>query len=133
MKTTFWLGLTLCVVTSVILVSAIARSCELPPPIWLRSIAGADKDTGAVAGSVTLEAVVSDEVKVTGVEFLVDGKVLATDTEAPYSVVWDTTKVANGEHSVQARGNVAEGAAVVSKPLKVVVANQASTDTSPSQ
>jgi len=79
-----------------------------------------------LTGTVTLEAVLADKVKVTSVDFLVDGKLLATDKEAPYSVEWDTSKVADGEHSLQARGNVAEGVTIVSKPLKVTVANGAS-------
>jgi hypothetical protein len=97
--------------------------CELPP-IWPRILVGGAPVTGAVSGTVTIEAVVSNKVQVTAVDFLVDDKVIGTDKEAPYSVVWDTTTVTNGEHLVKAQADLAKGTSVVSKPLKVTVANK---------
>ena len=56
-----------------------------------------------VAGTTIVSASASDNVGVTGVQFLVDGAALgAEDTTAPYSVSWDTTTVAAGSHTVSA-------------------------------
>jgi hypothetical protein len=97
--------------------------CELPP-IWPRITANGAPVTGGVSGCVTIEAGVLPKLKVTSVEFLVDDKVIGKDAEAPYSVVWDTTTVANGEHVVKAKAYLDGGTSVVSKPLKVTVANK---------
>lgn len=74
-----------------------------------------------VAGSIDLAARASDDTGVTRVEFLVDGAVVGVGVSAeqagPYTFHWNTTTVATGSHTVQARaqdaaGNVATSAAV---------------------
>ena len=46
-----------------------------------------------VSGTVTLTATAADNVKVVGVQFLLDGNSLgAEDTKAPYGVSWNTTR-----------------------------------------
>ncbi len=67
--------------------------------------------------TVTLSATASDDVSVTRVEFYVGGTLVGTDTSAPYSVTWDSTRVANGTHILTAKaydaaGNVGTGAGV---------------------
>jgi hypothetical protein len=42
-------------------------------------------------------------VAVSRVDFLVDGTVVGSDGSAPYSVVWDSSSVADGNHTVSAR------------------------------
>ena len=50
----------------------------------------------ALSGSVMLTADATDDTGVTRVEFLVDGRLIATDTTAPYEVAWDSTGTSNG-------------------------------------
>src|SRR6266702_4425418 len=59
-----------------------------------------------VSGTISVSADASDDVGVAGVQFLLDGAALgAEDTAAPYSVALDTTKVANGSHTLAATVN----------------------------
>jgi hypothetical protein len=63
-----------------------------------------------VSGQTTLSADASDDVAVAGVQFKLDGANLGSeDTSAPYSVGWDTTKVANGQHTLRAVARDAAG------------------------
>ena len=58
--------------------------------------------------SVTVSADASDDI--VGVQFKLDGANLgAEDTSAPYSIVWDTTGVANGPHTLTAVARDAAG------------------------
>ncbi|TXH47266.1 MAG: hypothetical protein E6Q92_00875 [Burkholderiaceae bacterium] len=78
--------------------------------------------TVSLAGSASgttqnFTATASDNVGVTKVEFWLDGALNATDTASPYTLALDTTKVANGTHSMVAKaydaaGNVASSTAV---------------------
>ncbi|MBI3466479.1 MAG: Ig-like domain-containing protein [Planctomycetes bacterium] len=64
----------------------------------------APADGATVAGTVELTATASDNVGVVGVQFLLDGvPVGAEDTTAPYTLSWDATTVANGQHTISAR------------------------------
>ncbi|HEU4407934.1 MAG TPA: S8 family serine peptidase, partial [Polyangiaceae bacterium] len=77
----------------------------------------APADGATVAGTVTLEADASDNVGVTRVSFFVNNAFLGTDTEAPFSLAWNTTLGGNGAHAVVAKafdagGNVGSSAAV---------------------
>src|SRR5262249_10685357 len=54
-------------------------------------------------GTVTVSATASDNVRVAGVQFKLDGANLgAEDTAAPYSVSWNTLTAANGPHTLTA-------------------------------
>jgi hypothetical protein len=58
---------------------------------------------GAVEGPVTIEASASDNVAVVSVEFKVDGvSIGAPDTAAPFTLVWNSTGVADGAHTITA-------------------------------
>lgn len=78
----------------------------------------APAEGATVSGSsVALSADASDGSAVAGVEFLVDGTVVGTDTSSPYSINWNTTTIADGSHSLAARatdgvGNVTTSGAV---------------------
>jgi hypothetical protein len=82
-----------------------------------------------VAGAaVTVSANASDNVGVTGVQFLLDGAALgAPDTTAPYSIVWDTTTAANGPHALSARASDAAGNTATASAVSVTVSNAANT------
>lgn len=63
-----------------------------------------------LSGQTTLSANASDNVAVTGVQFLVDGNAVGTeDTTAPYSITFDTTTLADGSHTFSARARDAAG------------------------
>lgn len=57
------------------------------------------------------------------VEFLVDGTVIATDTTAPYEASWDTSKVADGAHSLTARTVDSANVSATSTAVSVTVLN----------
>jgi outer membrane biosynthesis protein TonB len=78
----------------------------VPPAISLSSVA-----TGAVvAGTVTVAADASDDIAVAGVQFLIDGTPLGDEqVSAPYEVMWTTTDVADGPHTVTAVARDAAG------------------------
>jgi hypothetical protein len=57
-----------------------------------------------VSGTVQINAVASDDRGVvTKVEFYIGGTLLGTDTTAPYSWSWDTTKANVGTYQLKAR------------------------------
>jgi hypothetical protein len=78
-----------------------------------------------VSGSaVTVSATASDNVGVAGVQFKVDGANLgAEDTSGAYSLVWDTSAVPNGSHTLAAIARDAAGNTTTSAPVTVTVAN----------
>ena len=84
---------------------------------------------GTVSGNVTLSAMATDAVGVVGVQFLLNGSPLgAEDTTAPYTIVWNSTSVANGGPytlSARARDNAANQA--TSTAVSVTVSNGAVT------
>ena len=78
----------------------------------------APSDGAAVSGTIPMSANASDNVGVTGVQFLLDGANLGSeDLTSPYSISWDTTTASNASHTLTARardfaGNVTTSAAV---------------------
>ncbi|MCV7071987.1 heparin lyase I family protein [Mycobacterium rufum] len=79
---------------------------------------------GTVTGTVTFTATASDNVGVSGVQFLLDNKIIgAQDNSSPYSVSWNSTGVANGSHTLTARATDTSGNTAVSAPVTITVAN----------
>ncbi len=68
-----------------------------------------------VFGTVTVSATATDDIGVVGVQFQLDAgtpnekNLGAEDTTAPYSIDWDTTKDANGDHTLSAMARDATG------------------------
>jgi len=63
-----------------------------------------------VTGGVTIAASVTSTIRITGVQFQVDGKsIAAKDTTSPYSVSWASTTVADGSHTLTAIATDAQG------------------------
>ena len=72
---------------------------------------------------VTLSATATDNVGVTGVQFLVDNVTVgAEDSTAPYSATWDIATL-TGTHVVTARARDAAGNTATSAGVTVTVAN----------
>ena len=85
-----------------------------------------------VSGTINITASAWDNVGVASVRFRLDGVTLgALDTAAPYSILWDTTGVTNGTHTLVATARDAAGNSRQSAPVTVTVANGSPSDTTP--
>jgi hypothetical protein len=82
-----------------------------------------------ITGSVTLSADASDNVGVVGVQFKIDGVNFgAEDMTTPYSTVWNSTSVANGNHTIAAVARDASGNST-STSVNIITSNIISTTT----
>ena len=80
-----------------------------------------------LSGTITASATAADNVGVVGVQFKVDGNTVGAEaTSAPYSLIFDTTSLANGSHSITAVARDAAGNRTTSAPITVAVNNAAS-------
>jgi hypothetical protein len=77
----------------------------------------------SVSRTVTLSATASDDQAVTRVEFYAGGTLVGTDTSAPYSVTWDSTRVANGTYSLTVKAYDAAGNEGTGPGVSVTVKN----------
>ena len=71
----------------------------MAPSVFVSFISPADE----ISDSFLVGVNTSDNDRVTKVEYLIDGQVVATATESPWSVTIDTTGVSEGAHRLQAR------------------------------
>ena len=99
-----------------------------PPPASdtvAPSVSVSSPTSGAtVIGTVTLSANASDNIGVAGVQFRIDGaNVGSEDTASPYSLSWNSTQVANGNHSVLAVARDAAGNTRTSSAVSINVNN----------
>jgi hypothetical protein len=88
-----------------------------PPSVTITSPAS---NTSIGSKVVGLAASASDASGIRSVEFYVDGKLIATDTAAPYAATWNPRKAAAGSHTVLVRavdnaGNAATQSITVTK------------------
>jgi len=91
-----------------------------PPSVSI----GTPSNGASVSGMIAVQGTANDNVGVTDIQFLVDGQQVASTTTSPFSFSWDTTKAANGSHTLRvqaydAAGNVGSGS------VSVTVSNQA--------
>jgi len=94
------------------------------PDTQVPQVAITNPGAGAtVSGLIPVDAVASDNVGVTRVELLVNGAVIASDTVAPFAFNWDTTRVANGVVTLEARAYDAAGNSAASARVGLNVAN----------
>jgi len=84
-----------------------------------------------LSGTVTISSSASDNVGVALVEFYSNGVLLSASNVAPYSYVWDTTKVANGNYSLYTIAKDNAGNAAQSTPVAVTVNNPVADTTAP--
>lgn len=85
-----------------------------------------------VSGAVTVTAVATDNIGVTGVQFKLDGANLGgIDTTSPYSVSWDTTAAPNGAHTITAVASDAAANSTTATPVGVTVDNNVADTTPP--
>ena len=98
--------------------AGVAFACRADPPI---GIDGGDEVV--LMGTTEVKATVGEDVKFESVEFFANGKSIGKDDEAPYSIKWDTTTVANGKYELTTVGTPSEGEKVKSKIVTVTVEN----------
>ena len=85
-----------------------------------------------VSGSVTITATaIETGDTISKVDFYVDGTLTGSDTTAPYSLSWDTTKASNASHSLTAKATDSHGNVGTSAAVAVTVKNTGGTDTTP--
>ena len=95
-----------------------------PPTVSITAPANGVTVSGT---SVTLSADATDNVGVAGVQFSVTGSYpLSEDVTEPYSIVWDSTAVTNGPHTIEAVARDAAGNTSKSS-ITVTVSNGVST------
>ncbi|MBK6727006.1 MAG: proprotein convertase P-domain-containing protein [Xanthomonadales bacterium] len=100
-------------------------------PIWVTQGAGGGDTTpptvsasvSGSSGTITLNATASDNVGVTGVEFLIDGVSRGSDSTSPYSLAFNSTALANGSHTLTARAADAASNSTTSNPVSFSVNN----------
>jgi len=86
----------------------------------------------AVTGNVTISATATDNIGVTEVRFYADGQLVATDTTAPYSALWNSTATPDGAHQLLAEGYDAAQNRGSSQAVSVNVQNTVPDTTPPS-
>jgi len=94
-----------------------------PPVLNAPPVVTLTTPTGPLKGTVTLSATVKDSLNVAKVEFFAGAASLGVAAAAPYTVAWDTTKVADGTVSVKATATDADGNVGSSAATTVTVAN----------
>lgn len=94
-----------------------------PPATSVPSVSVTSPSANAnVFGTVALVASASDNVGVAGVQFTVDGQNVGGQiTSAPYTMTWDSTAVADGNHSITAVAKDLASNTATSSPVTVVV------------
>lgn len=76
-----------------------------------------------VRGTVSITASASDDVRVEGVDFHVNGALVARDLAAPYVASWDTRALPNGPATLEAQAFDAAGNVGFSAPVVVTIDN----------
>lgn len=99
-----------------------------PPPPAADTTAPNVSNVQAPAGSTVnrvamLTLTASDNVGVTEVRFFVNGNLLGADTSSPYSIDWDTSAEADGDHVLSAEAEDAAGNIGQSGDVTVTVQN----------
>lgn len=87
-----------------------------------------------ISGSTSVTVAASDNVGVAKVEFYVDSPssaAIATDTASPYKITWNTSAVANGQHTLYAKATDTSNNSTVSAGLQVTVSNAVVDSTAP--
>jgi len=83
----------------------------------------APKANSTVKGNVTVAVTATDNMAMDRVELQVNGSTVATDNASPYSLVWNSTGVANGSATLVAVAFDKAGNAKASAAVPVKVAN----------
>jgi uncharacterized protein (TIGR03118 family) len=94
-----------------------------PPVLNAAPVVTLAVPSGNLSGTVALSATVVDPLKIAKVDFLVGTTLIGTASAAPFSVMWNTTTVADGQVAVTAKATDADGNVGSSAATTVTVAN----------
>jgi uncharacterized protein (TIGR03118 family) len=95
-----------------------------PPVLNAPPVVSLAAPSGNLSGTVTLTATVQSSIRIAKVEFFVNGSTsLGVATSSPYTVQWDTTKVADGTATLTATATDTDSGVGTSSALTVTVAN----------
>jgi chitodextrinase len=98
----------------------VTPATDFPPTVAIT----APSSGASISGAVTVGADASDDVKLMGVQFMLDGSALgAEDTVAPFSLSWATRSWPNGSHTLTAVARDGGGHTGTSDPVVVTTAN----------
>jgi uncharacterized repeat protein (TIGR01451 family) len=101
----------------------LVAQADVTPPV---TAVTAPTSGASLSGVVTITADATDDIAVTGVQFLLDGAALgAEDLAAPYTLSWNTALAVNGAHTVSARARDARGNVTNAPNVGVTVSNTA--------
>ena len=76
--------------------------------------------------AVTISATATDDVGVAGVSFIVDNIIVGLEDRVyPYSILWDSTTVSNGTHTIKAMARDTSGNSITTAPRTITVMNLA--------
>jgi hypothetical protein len=103
---------------------AYGTPCPAPTVALTAPTAGATVSK-TVALTATAMASSTYMLTITRVDFMVDGAAVGTAMASPYTVSWDSTKVANGSHSVTAKATDSAGGTATATAVVVTVQNMA--------
>jgi hypothetical protein len=78
---------------------------------------------GIVTGTGSLSASASDNVAVAKVEFLANGKLVATATSSPFTTTWNSSQASNGQVQLTAKAYDSTGNSAASSPVTITVSN----------
>lgn len=91
-----------------------------PPTVTLTAPA----PNATLSGSATLTATATDNVAVTGVQFIVDGANFGSEiASGPYTAVLDTTTLTNGSHTIAVAAHDAANNSKTTTAITVTVSN----------
>lgn len=93
------------------------------PPPTTSITSPADGATAIGSTSVNAVGAAQGRATLTGLEIYVDGTLLASGTQSPLTMSWDTTSVANGVHALTSKAYDSIGASTTSSPVNVTVNN----------
>jgi Big-like domain-containing protein/CHRD domain-containing protein len=96
-----------------------------PPSVSVTAPAANATVSGMVTLTATATASSTYNLTIMGVEFEVDGASVATVTSSPYTFSWDSTKVANGNHTISAIATDSASDMMTSTGVSVNVQNPA--------
>ena len=90
--------------------ATVAVTVATPPDTTAPTVSFTSPAGGAtVSGTTSVQASASDDTGVASVAFAIDGTTVATDTSGPWTLSVDTTKLANGAHTLTATASDAAG------------------------
>ncbi len=101
--------------------SAAVHIAVTNPPPTVSLLSPTNSSVFGIHANVAIEAAATDADGISKVSFFVDGRLLGSRTNPPYSLVW--TNVALGRHTVVAQATDTYGQSALSATAKITISN----------